>query len=158
MHEYRVWSFPGLAGILLLAAVATEPAADSPPPLRLAAEALDGPVQAKVERVVDGDTIEVRARIWLGQSLVVRVRIDGIDTPELKARCEDERRRAEAARAFLAHRLEGADIKLSHVVYDKYGGRVRADVTDDSGDIARALLAAGLARPYHGERRQSWCE
>lgn len=158
MHEYRVWSFPGLAGMLLLASVATEPVADSPPPLRLASEALDGPVSATVERVVDGDTIEVRARIWLGQSLVVRVRIDGVDAPELKARCEDERRRAEQARDFLSRRLEGADVKLSRVAYDKYGGRVRADVADKDGDIAHALLGAGLARPYRGERRRSWCE
>jgi endonuclease YncB( thermonuclease family) len=88
----------------------------------------------------------------------VRVRIDGVDTPELKAACAQERRLAEDARTYLQRRLEGADVKLSRVAYDKYGGRVRADVADDRGDIARALLAAGLARPYHGERRRSWCE
>jgi endonuclease YncB( thermonuclease family) len=44
------------------------------------------------------------------------------------------------------------------VVYDKFGGRVRAEISDADGDIARALIAEGLARPYHGERRQPWCE
>jgi len=34
---------------------------------------------------------------------------------------------------------------------------VRADVADATGDIAQALLAAGLARAYHGERRETWC-
>jgi hypothetical protein len=34
---------------------------------------------------------------------------------------------------------------------------VRAEINDSDGDIAQALLAAGLARPYHGERRQPWC-
>jgi hypothetical protein len=34
---------------------------------------------------------------------------------------------------------------------------VRADVADAAGDIGHALLEAGLVRPYHGERRESWC-
>jgi micrococcal nuclease len=154
MTLYRVWSLPGLAGALLLVAAASE---GGPAPERLAAEALAGPVQAVVERVVDGDTIEVRARIWLGQSLTVRVRIDGVDAPELEARCADERRMALAARDYLVRRLMGAEIMLTRVVYDKYGGRVRADVADATGDVGRGLLAAGLARPYRGERRQPWC-
>ena len=156
MTEYRVWSLPGLGVALLLLAAASGGGMPASPQL-LAAEALDGPVPAKVERVIDGDTIEVRAAIWLGQTLTVRVRIDGVDAPELQARCADERKLALAARDYLARRLEGASVKLTRVVYDKYGGRVRADVADGNGDIGRALLAAGLARPYHGERREPWC-
>ena len=107
--------------------------------------------------MVDGDTIEVRASIWLGQTLLVRVRIDGVDAPELEARCSEERRMALAARDYLTQRLSGQQVKLTSVVYDKYGGRVRAHVADGMGDLGNALLTAGLARPYHGERRQSWC-
>ena len=118
-------------------------------PQRLVAESLAGPISALVERVVDGDTIEVKARIWLGQSLTIRVRIDGVDAPELQARCSEERRMALASRDYLARRLLGAEVKLSRVVYDKYGGRVRASVADGQGDIAQALLTP----PYGGERR-----
>ena len=42
---------------------------------------LEGPVPAFVERVVDGDTLVVRARIWLGQELRIMVRVAGIDAP-----------------------------------------------------------------------------
>jgi micrococcal nuclease len=159
MQDFRVWSWPGLLAGVLLIAGATRDIAVSPQsgPECLAMDALDGPVQARVERVVDGDTIEVRVQIWLGESLSIRVRLDGVDAPELEARCPEERRMAEAARDFLVRRLDGAEVRLSHVVYDKYGGRVRADVTDSAGDVAAALLAAHLARPYHGERRQPWC-
>jgi endonuclease YncB( thermonuclease family) len=154
--EYRVWIAPAVAGVLLLVAAVSD--RGMPSFSRLwAAEALDGPVAAKVERILDGDTIEVRAAIWLGQSLIIRVRIDGVDAPELEARCAEEKRLALAARDFLVRRLEGAQVKLTRVVYDKYGGRVRADVGDAKGDIASALLVAGLARPYHGERREPWC-
>ena len=82
MPSHRVWAWPSLAGGLLLVAGMSEDRADfAAPPQRLAEEALAGPVRAVVERVVDGDTVDVRARIWLGQSLTVRVRIDGVDTP-----------------------------------------------------------------------------
>ncbi|HEY4265726.1 MAG TPA: hypothetical protein VGM72_10435, partial [Micropepsaceae bacterium] len=94
MVEYRAWSLPGLAGALLLLAAASDDARPDSPGLRVTAEALEGPVSAVVQRVVDGDTIEVRAAIWLGQSLTVRVRIDGVDAPELKARCPEERQLA----------------------------------------------------------------
>jgi len=126
-------------------------------PLALAADSFEGPVVAHVERVVDGDTIEVRAEIWLAQSLIVRVRIDGVDAPEMKARCPLERARAEAARDYLERRIGNADVRLTDVVYDKYGGRVRAAVADERGDIGEALLRTGLARAYHGGHRDGWC-
>jgi micrococcal nuclease len=157
MAEFRVLSWPGvLAAALFVASSFGErglPAGAE----RLAMDALQGPVSATVARIIDGDTIEVRAQIWLGQSIVTRVRIDGVDAPELEARCPEERRMAEAARDFLVQRLDGAEVKLSRVVYDKYGGRVRAAVSDMRGDVAAALIAARLARPYHGERREPWC-
>ena len=156
MAEHRASTLPIFAGALLLLAAAMQER-EMPAPQRVAAEALAGPIAATVERVVDGDTIEVKAAIWLGQTLIIRVRIDGVDAPELEARCPEERKLALAARDFLARRLQGAPVKLTHVVYDKYGGRVRADVADAAGDIGHALLEAGLARPYHGERREPWC-
>jgi micrococcal nuclease len=81
-----------------------------------------------------------------------------VDAPETRSECADERRLALAARDYLARRLLNKEITLIRVVYDKFGGRVRAEISDADGDIARALIAAGLARPYHGERRQPWCE
>jgi len=41
---------------------------------------------------------------------------------------------------------------------DKYGGRVLADAgTRATSDVAAALLAHGLVRPYAGGRREPWC-
>jgi micrococcal nuclease len=146
------------AGAVILLAGFGNPASDlAPVPLRLASEGFDGPVSAQVTRVIDGDTFEASAAIWLGENINVHVRIAGIDAPELHARCDDERVKAESARDFLAHRIEGGEVRLTSVRYDKYGGRVDADVTDVRGDVAAAMLKAGLARPYHGERREGWC-
>ena len=56
-------------------------------------EIVPGPVPAEVLAVLDGDTLVVRARIWLGQDVETRIRLDGIDAPELKGKCESERRK-----------------------------------------------------------------
>ena len=121
-------------------------------------ETLAGPVPARVLNVIDGDTVVVRARVWLGQDIEIRVRLDGVDAPEIKGRCPRERALAEQARALVAGKLEGGTITLTEIEYGKYAGRVVARVATESGeDLSRALLKAGLARPYGGGRRLSWC-
>ena len=124
-----------------------------------AAEALPGPIPAEVLRVIDGDTLAVRARIWLGQDVAVHVRLAGIDAPELKGRCAQERALATAARDALSLRAPaGAAVRLIDVRNDKYVGRVIARVLDRSGaDLGAAQLTAGLARAYAGRARQPWC-
>ena len=117
----------------------------------------EGPVIAHVDRVIDGDTFEASALIWLGQQVSVRVRILGIDAPELRAHCDSERARAEAARAWLDRRIAGAEVRLSAIRTDKYGGRVDASVTDAHGDIGDSIVRAGLARLYDGGHRDGWC-
>lgn len=119
---------------------------------------LEGPVAAEVLRVVDGDTLTVRAHIWIGQELTTNVRLSGVNAPELSGNCERERSLAQAARRFLVARVEGRAVTLRKIGLDKFGGRVVATVEDGSGDLSAALLAAQLAVPYDGGRRGSWCE
>lgn len=122
-------------------------------------EQLPGPFAAMVERVIDGDSLAVRVSVWLGLEVSTIVRLRGIDAPELAGRCPEERRRAAAARDALATLVAGGTVSLAAVETDKYGGRVVADVADDSGrPLAAALVAAGLARPYDGRRRAGWCQ
>jgi micrococcal nuclease len=123
-----------------------------------AAETLPGPVRARVLGVIDGDTIAVQARIWLGQDVDIHVRLTGIDAPELKGKCAQERRAAEEARATLAKLVSPGEVILSEIRYDKYGGRVLARVAAPDGtDLAQALMARHLARPYDGRARAGWC-
>ena len=124
-----------------------------------AAEVLAGPVPATVLDVVDGDTITVRARIWLGQAIETRVRLAGIDTPELRGRCAEERALAVRARDALAAQIAGRQITLTEIRYGTYAGRVVARVTaETTSDIGRFLLAQGLARVYAGRGpRPEWC-
>lgn len=114
---------------------------------------------ADVVRINDGDTFEARVRIWPGLDVTTKVRLRSIDAPERKARCDEEFRRAEAAREALRRILDEGGVRLAQVGLDKYGGRVLADVsTRMTADVSAALLQAGHARRYSGGRREGWCE
>jgi len=114
--------------------------------------------RAEVLKVVDGDTFDARVHLWPGLDITTRVRLRGIDAPEMKARCEDERARAEAAREALRAILDEGEVGVSRVTIDKYGGRVVAEAfTRTTPDVSAALLGRGAARAYDGGRRSGWC-
>jgi len=124
------------------------------------ASSIPGPVPAQVVRVVDGDTLMVRARIWVGQEVETLVRVTGIDAPETgtRAKCPGEREKAEQATAMMAELVAGGNVRLFNVQPDKYGGRVLARVENAQGqDVAKSLLERGLVRPYGGATRAPWC-
>lgn len=73
---------------------------------------------ARVLAVIDGDTLAVRARIWIGQTIETRVRLAGVDTPELRGDCDGERELAVAARNFVMARVAGGDVVLWDVRND----------------------------------------
>jgi endonuclease YncB( thermonuclease family) len=109
-------------------------------------------------KILDGDTFEARVQVWPGIDITTKVRLRGIDTPEMRANCAEERAKAETARTRLTAILAEGTVKISGVGLDKFGGRVDADAsTKSTPDVAAALLSAGLARSYAGGRRMSWC-
>ena len=120
---------------------------------------LPGPIPARVDRVVDGDTVVVVATIWLGQTLTTHVRIAGVDTPELRGDCPAERELARAARDGLADLLVSSEVTLHGVRMGTFAGRVVAQVRNAQGrDVGQALLTQGLARAYDGGgARPGWC-
>lgn len=121
---------------------------------------LPGPIPARVLRVVDGDTVMVRARIWLGQDVETSVRLAGIDTPEKRGKCDAERTAADQAEAFVVGKLSTDEwVTLRDVIADKYGKRVVARMITAKGeDMAALLITNKLAREYGGRTKQSWCD
>jgi len=116
-------------------------------------------VEATVTRVIDGDSMMVSAVVWINQTVVTEVRLDGVDTPEKggKAKCPKERAAADEATKWLRTLIEGQTVTLIGLVDDKFGGRVRARVKFGQMDVNAELIKAGYARPYHGEKREGWC-
>lgn len=116
---------------------------------------VDGPIRADVLRVLDGDTVEVRAYPWPQQSVDVLVRLRGIDAPEIHSRCETERVRAEIAKNRLSDMVTGQQhVLLTDIGGDKYFGRVVANLgLEDGEDAASTLILENLVQPYDGGRK-----
>ncbi|WP_442894022.1 thermonuclease family protein [Bradyrhizobium sp. AZCC 1620] len=111
-----------------------------------------------VIRTLDGDTFEARVHLEPGLDLNTRVRLRGIDAPELKASCPQELQMAEAATSALRTLLGEGDVRIFNIGPDKYAGRVVADAaTRRTGNVSTAMLAAGHARSYGGGHRNGWC-
>lgn len=122
-------------------------------------DVIAGPVNGTVIDVLDGDTVSVILQVWIGQRVETSVRFAGIDTPEMKGKCQKERDMAKAAQKEVEKILSDGKIVLSNIKLEKYAGRVLATVHSESGvDVAKHLIAKGYARPYAGKKRQSWCE
>ena len=129
-------------------------------PLISAVEAkqiLPGPFPFELVEVIDGDTFRARVDIWLGQSVTVKVRLKGVDTPEMNGKCAAEKKLARQAKDFAENWLRKHQVHLVNVHYGTYAGRVLATAQIKNGDsLSAALLAENLAKPYRG-RRAKWC-
>ena len=120
--------------------------------------AITGPVAAKVVRVYDGDTFTVKAYPWPGLEAKASVRVNGVDTPEIRGKCDAEKQKAIEARDFVKGLILGEVVFLEHVKHGKYAGRVVADVKLNNGDsLAEKIINQGLGREYHGGPREGWC-
>lgn len=144
--------FPPVCSVFLAFAalvVAAGCAEDDPPDD--GAQTLLGPgalVEAEVDRVVDGDTVDVA----LAGGDVVRVRLLGIDTPE--AAIPDRSPECFGPEATVRAREllpEGAEVEL---LTDPRGedvddfGRVLAYVDRDGRSVNRALIRSGHAEVF----------
>ena len=108
---------------------------------------------------IDGDTFGARVHIAPGDDLTARIRLRGIDAPELKGQCTTEIRLAEDATAALKRLLREGGVMIYNIGPDKYPGRVVANVaTRRTPDVSAALLAGGFARNYGGGHRGGWCD
>ena len=105
--------------------------------------------------VVDGDTFRIGRR---------RIRIIGIDAPEVEAQCPEEARRAEAATVRLQQLLNDGPFEMVGRIddmADRYGRELRAvrrsNAQGESVSIAQQLREEGHARRYLGGFRPGWC-
>lgn len=120
------------------------------------------PYDYTVVRVLDGDTVVVEAP-WspaeLGKEISLRVM--GIDTPEKggRAKCPKEAALGEKATAFAKEKIKpGQIVQVNLISWDKFGGRIDADVLLAGKNFGQMQIEAGLARPYKGEAKSDWCK
>ena len=116
-------------------------------------------IVSKITSIYDGDTF--RANIKGYPKIVgyrMSVRILGIDTPEMRAKCIKEKKLARKAKKLTVSLLRGAKhIELKNIKRGKYF-RILADVYVDGISVADELLKAGYAVRYNGGTKIDWCK
>jgi hypothetical protein len=97
--------------------------------------------------VVDGDTAWVTGE---------KIRISGIDAPEIDGKCTYERDLAQRAKSRLSELLSAEPFSVSRSGTDRYGRSLATIYLRDKGDVGAVLVRDGLARVWTG-RRMPWC-
>ena len=88
----------------------------------------------------------------------VPIRVNGVDAPEIRGKCVEEKKNARLAKQFTVEKLRNAQkIELRNMKRGKYF-RIIADVYIDGKNLTQLLIQANLARPYDGGKRGSWCK
>lgn len=105
--------------------------------------------RAQLIKVVDGDTVDVSVDLGFRLHQDMRLRLLGINTPELLSKSETERLAAQAARDYLRGLLEGKSLRIqTHKDgQDKYG-RYLAVIFVDDLNVNQDLIKAGHGVPY----------
>jgi len=88
------------------------------------------------------------------------VRLNGIDTPEIKGKNEDEKRSAQIAKQALENLILHRDVVLKNTQTEKYG-RILADVYIGELNLNKWMLDNKYAVPYDGGTKKSpdsWLE
>ena len=117
-----------------------------------------GAVVSKVTSIYDGDTFRANIEgfpIVIGEHMSIR--INGIDTPELRGKCPQEKVQAKLAKQFTVQKLRSAKrITLKNIKRGKYF-RLIADVYVDGVNLASQLIKYNHATPYEGKTKKNWC-
>ncbi|PWI34926.1 nuclease [Vibrio albus] len=115
-------------------------------------------VVAEVLSIYDADTFRVNIQGWvdiIGNNMPIRV--NGVDAPEIRGKCPEEKAAARKAKQFTVEALRTANaIELRNMRRGKYF-RILANVYVDGKELSALLINAGLARPYDGGHREGWC-
>ncbi len=114
----------------------------------------------KVIKVYDGDTITIASLLPNTTEPIYRfsVRLNGIDTPEIRGKTIAEKELAIYVRDALYEKIYGKMVELRNVANEKYG-RVLAEIYLDGENINQWLVEQNFAVAYDGGKKHrpaSW--
>lgn len=116
---------------------------------------------AYVDRVYDGDSCTLRV-MWNHTSVIVKCRLVGIDTPELRG---EQRAAGLIARDYVRDRIDKTYVWYQCTGVDKYGRSLvhlyeashhDTRKVDLSESLNEHLSKVGIARKYTGGSRSYW--
>lgn len=111
------------------------------------------------QRTIDGDTIKVNVANLpevFGKNLSIRLR--GIDAPEMRGKCQEEKELAKKSKDFLHFLVKDDRFTLHNLERDKFF-RVVADVKlSDGRNVSDIMLFNNHAVEYDGGKKtHNWC-
>lgn len=116
--------------------------------------------KAYVKDVYDGDTITVDISLGFHVNMTdIKVRLVGIDTPEVRTRDLDEKEKGLATRDWLRERILGKKVLLHTAKRGKFGrwlGTIwdlEKDKPEFENSYNKQLINEGLAKEYWGGKR-----
>ena len=107
---------------------------------------------ATIHNVVDGDTVDATVDLGFKIYFDMRLRLNGIDAPELNSSDVVVREAAKVTKARLVELVLDKTILLETFKVDKYG-RYLADLYVDGKKVNDMLIEEGMAVPYFGGKR-----
>jgi len=114
---------------------------------------------AKIEKVIDGDTVDLSVDLGFDIHHKIRVRLYGVDTPESRTVNKAEKEAGLKAKEFVKTWAETHSTVLIETVKDKNEkyGRVLAKIyanVDNSECLNERLISEGFAKAYFGEKKE----
>jgi endonuclease YncB( thermonuclease family) len=105
----------------------------------------------KVIKVYDGDTFTMISRLPYTEGPIYRfsVRINGIDSPEIKGKTNNEKELAKQSRDAISNLILGKIVTLKNITTEKYG-RILADVYIGNVCVNDWMLTNKYAVKYDG--------
>ncbi len=115
----------------------------------------------EVTSIYDGDTFRVNINSYppiIGKKMSVR--LNGVDTPEMRGKCDKEKKSARKAKQFTVNFLRTCKngLQLKNMQKGKYF-RIVADVYCGDTSLAKELIKNDLAVEYFGGTKvKDWCK
>ena len=113
--------------------------------------------EVRIDRVVDGDTVEVKIDLGFDVSIAQRVQLAGIDTPELNTRNSREKKFGKLARARVRELLPQYSTQTMRTIFhgnrDKYGRTLVDFDLSDGRTLTDVLILEQLAVVYEGQAK-----
>jgi len=104
--------------------------------------------KAKIVNVVDGDTVDAVIDIGFKLTTTQRLRLYGVNTPELRSSNEDERALANKAKEYTTNTLLSQEVLLTTYKTDAFGRYLTTIHLTDYTNFNRTLIEKGYAKPY----------
>lgn len=105
------------------------------------------PFEKRVNCIVDGDTLWYQGE---------KMRLRGVDTPEMDGRCVRERTLAQDATDLHLAMIASGILQITRFGQDRFG-RTLVEVETATGQVGPMLVRQGLADIYADRHRNDWC-